>query len=41
VEEDIPKVAFNYTLQEGEIERDKVKFRGSRNGSKGLWLETE
>jgi len=41
VEEDIPKVAVSYALQEDEAERGKVKFGRERNGSKGLWRETE
>jgi hypothetical protein len=41
VEGDMPKVAVSYTLQEGVTERGKVKLRGSRNGSKGLWRDTE
>jgi len=41
VEEDIPKFAVRYTLQDDETKRGKMKFERKRNGSKGLWRETE
>jgi hypothetical protein len=41
VEEDIPKVAVSYSVQEDETERGKVKLERERNESKGLWRETE
>jgi hypothetical protein len=41
VEEDIPKVAVSYSVQEDETERGKLKLEREKNGSKGLWRETE
>ena len=40
VEEEKPKVAVSYAVQEDEAERGKVKFEMERNGSKRLWRET-
>jgi len=41
VEEDIPKFAVSYSVQQNETERGKVKSGRERNESKGIWHETE
>ena len=41
LEEDIPKVAVSYSVQEDETERGKLRFERDWNGSNGLWCETE
>jgi hypothetical protein len=35
VEEDKPKIAISYTLQEDEIHRGKLKFEGEQEWAEG------
>jgi hypothetical protein len=41
VEEDIPKVAVRYSMQEDETKRGEVGVEREQKGSKGLWPETD
>jgi len=42
LEKDLPKAAVSYTLQDDETYSEaRRELRGSRNGLKGIWSETE